>query len=87
MSEGTDFETALAALCAKEISVARHDPERMANMLERLCHNLGHTIAHASDGQADHVDQFMQGVEGYIYSAAVTASPLARFMAQLGGKK
>ena len=87
MSEEQDFETALAALCAKEISVARHDPDRMANMLERLCHNLGHTIAHASDGDAESVDQFMHGVEGYIFSAAVTASPLARFMSKLGSGK
>ena len=76
----TEFSKKLSALCTAEMSAARGDPDRMADMLERLCHTLGMTVAIAAGGNGEAIDQMISGVEGYVHTAAVDYSTIARAM-------
>ena len=78
-----DFSDKLAALCAKEVTEARGDADRMSEMLERLSRVLGVTIAEVAHGNPRGVDSLMPAVEAYIHEGAVDHAPRARLMARV----
>lgn len=82
-----DFADKLAAICAKEITEGRGDPDRISAMLERLSHSLGMVVAEVGRGQPRDIDDVMEAVEAFIHAGAVDHAPLARMMAELRGGK
>lgn len=77
-----DFAGALARICSKESAAARRDPERWAEMIERLSAALGLTIALAANCDPAKIDELMTGAEAFAHQEAVQkASVLRRFVA------
>ena len=63
------FSDRLAHLVNVERMAAKHDPERIADMLERLAHVTGWTIAIEGDGDAGRAG-LADGVCNLIYDTA-----------------
>ncbi|MEE8454814.1 MAG: hypothetical protein V3R90_08690 [Limibaculum sp.] len=78
-----DFDNKLFAFIAKEATAAHGHPEQMGAFIERLARGLGFTIALASGGQHQGIDDMCEGAEGYMHSEAVGKSSFAAFMAEL----
>lgn len=75
------FADDLVDLVAREAGLGRHDPDRMADMIERLSAALGFTIAIACKGDPQAIDTMMQGAEAYAHSEAVAKSAILRRVA------
>lgn len=80
----SDFATQLSALCAKEAAAAKNDPDRMADMIERLATALGFTVAMAVKGDPAGIDQLMAGAEAHAHREAVEKAPLAALTRLVG---
>lgn len=77
-----DFTTELSLLTTKEYTAGQNDPERIANMFERLINSAAFTIAMMSGGDAEKMSELLSGAEAYLNEAAAGHAPAARFMAQ-----
>lgn len=69
--EGDTFVAELTELCAREILEARGDPDRQAQMVERLAHILGVIVAHAALGDGSAIDKLICAAEAHAHAAAV----------------
>ena len=74
----SDFGRKLVLLCSAELNEARRDPERYADMTERLAAALGFTTAMAARGDPATIDRMLAGAEAYAHGEAVHKAPLAR---------
>lgn len=74
------FSDRLSGLCAIELALAKGDPERIGEMLERLTNSLAFTIAIASQGDPKHMDEMLKGVESYLYEAATGHQKIGSFL-------
>ncbi len=70
------FSDALANLCTREMLAARADPDRAAEMVERLAHVLAFTISIVAGGDAGRAQELMMAVEGYLYDTASGMAPV-----------
>lgn len=80
----SDFSNKLASLLAAELPIARRNPDRMGEMIERIAAGLGLTIAMACGGDPQRVDTLLEGATAYAHREAVERSPIARVLA--GGR-
>ena len=78
-----DFALDLASLCHKEFMASRGDPERIANMVERLMHSAGYTIAMGTNGDTDAMQTLLIGAEAYLNESAAEHGESARLIASL----
>lgn len=74
------FADRLSGLCAMELAAAKGDPERAAEMIERLLNSLAFTIAIAAQGEPKGMDEMLKGAEAYLYEAATTHQRMGQFM-------
>lgn len=74
------FSDKLANLLAVELPLARRDPERISEMIERIASGLGLTIAVAAGGDPQRIDTMIEGATAYAHSEAVDRSKLARVL-------
>ena len=81
-----EFADKLASLCAREAIASRGNPERYADMVERIAAALGFTIANDCEGDPARIDEMMAGAEAYAHSEAVDKAPLLRLMAMMKGR-
>ncbi len=77
----TDFADKLANLLSLELPLARRDPDRMGEMIERLAAGIGFTIAIATGGDPQRTDTMIEGAMAYAHSEAVDRAKIARFLA------
>jgi len=77
----SDFTTKLSVLTSRELSEGKGDPDRMAEMFERLLNSAGFTIAMMAGGDKKAMDQLLAGAESYLYEAAASHAPMAKLMA------
>ncbi|HXE05183.1 MAG TPA: hypothetical protein VN579_04280, partial [Bryobacteraceae bacterium] len=61
------FADELAALCAREMIGARRNPERAAEMAERLLSSLAFTVAMACGGDQKAMGVMLDGATAYLY--------------------
>lgn len=64
------FGDLLSGLCATELSAAKADPDRVAEMIERLLNSLAFTIAIGAKGDPKGMDQMLEGATSYLFEAA-----------------
>lgn len=76
----SDFSEKLAMLCAGEMALARRDPDRISNMIERLAAALGMTVAVATKGDPKGIDTLLTGAEAYAHAEAVKKAKIVRMM-------
>lgn len=77
------FSNDLANLVAKETRERRADPDRMAEMIERIAHALAFSIAIAGRGDPKGMNTMLEGVTAYIYSEAAAQAPMGELAASL----
>ena len=75
--EKSSFADRLSALVSGEMVAAKRDPDRMAEVVERLSAALGFSVALMARGDAKAIDELMTGAEAYAHSEAVEKAPLA----------
>lgn len=76
-----DFSERLSMLCAGEMPHARRDEVRMAEMIGRLTHALGLSIAIATKGDAKFADMLLTGVEQQLVEVVSAHAPIGKLMA------
>ena len=76
------FEQELSALVSKEIKAARDDPERAANIVERLLNAAGLACAMTARGDPETMSTMLEGMEGYLYESAAGHAKLAAFLSE-----
>jgi len=64
-----------------ELSAASGNPERSAEMIERLLNSLAFTIAIAARGDPRGMDEMLSGASSYLYEAAAGHAKMGQFMA------
>lgn len=74
----SDFADKLAGVCGREIQAARRDPERAADMVERLTHSLAFTIAIIAGSDPDKMQTLITGVEAHLYEVASGSADIVR---------
>lgn len=77
------FTGELASLVGRHAQAARHDPEALGNMIERLSASLGMTIALAAQGDPALIDKLITGCEAHIHAEAVDKARVIRAMNQM----
>ncbi|MDQ0506009.1 hypothetical protein [Xanthobacter agilis] len=80
MIDDTAFSDRLAVVIAEQASHARRDPALYAEMIERLSHALGLTIAMAARGDGRRIDVLIEGATSHAHAEAVAWAPLAQVM-------
>ena len=76
----SDFETKLAVLTSAEMTAAKHDPERLALMFERLLNSAAFTIAMMGKGEAKAMNELLTGAEAYLGESVAGHAKSARMM-------
>jgi hypothetical protein len=71
------FGDRLSGLCAIELAAAKGNPDRAAEMIERLLNSLAFTISIACGGDAKGMGEMLQGAEAYLYEAAADHQKVA----------
>lgn len=74
------FADRLGSLVAREVNVAKNDPDHMAVVIERLAAALGFTAALAAKGDPKTIDTLLAGAEAYAHAEAVDKAPVAALM-------
>lgn len=74
------FNDTLTRLVTREAHASQRDPDRMANLVERLASSLGVAVAIGAHGDPAKIDRLMMGAEKHAHSEAVEAAPLIRAM-------
>lgn len=83
-----DFSSELASLCHKEFMASKGNPDRIADMVERLMDSAGFTIAMGTDGDAKAMSTLLMGAEAYLNESASLHSETAKLLAGLkSGRK
>jgi phosphopantothenate synthetase len=80
------FADDLARLTSREVAAAKGDPERLANMIERLAAALGFTVAIAAGGKGEAIDTMLAGAEAYAHAEAVDRAAIASLLAMTRGR-
>jgi len=65
-----EFSDKLASLCSREMVAAKTDPDRSANMVERLAHSLAFTIAIVAGGDPSRASTLTEGAIQYLVDDA-----------------
>jgi hypothetical protein len=74
------FSDKLSALVAFEMSAAHGDPDRMAEVLERLLFSASFTISIMARGDAKTTENLITGAEAYLAEGAVGYARFGAFM-------
>ncbi len=74
------FENALALLISRELPLARHDPDRLSAITERLTHALAVTIAIGSGGDAARASTIIEGTRNYLDETVADLLPIGRLV-------
>lgn len=75
------FGDRLSALCSVELAAAKNDPDRAAEMIERLLNSLAFTIAIAAKGDPKGMNDMLQGAEAYLYETTASHQHIAGALA------
>lgn len=76
------FADKLNSLVSLEISRGTfNNPEKMADMVEKLASSLAFTAALASGGDPGRTSHLLEGMVAYIYETATERAPLAKMIA------
>jgi hypothetical protein len=65
------FSEQLASLLSREVTQARKDPERLAEMIERLANALAFTISIGAWGDRELAQKLLTAAECYLYESSV----------------
>ena len=82
MDEG--FADALASLCSGELPLARRDPRRLAEMIERLVNALAQTIVVAGKGDKNLTSQLLEGASSQMFFDAIEKQWLGELLGKRG---
>lgn len=74
------FGDRLSALVAFEMACAHGNPERMAEILERLLHSVSFTISIMAAGDPKRTENLLTGAEAYLTERAVGFAKFGRLI-------
>lgn len=81
------FGDRLSGLCAMELSAAHGDHDRIGEMIERLTNSLAFTIAIAAQGNAEGMNEMIEGATSYLYESATSHQKAGRVLGAAGAKR
>lgn len=76
------FADRLSGLCAMELAAAHGSPDTIGEMIERLINSLAFTIAIATKGDANAMNQMIEGATSYLYESATSHQKAGAFIGE-----